>query len=386
MSTERPSLCFVSRELYNYLFPGGRERAGGAERQQSLLAPELRDRGYGVAAITGRFDDTRHETVDGVEVWKGLSTDSCQTVRAVPRRALGLFRTMRAVDADVYYVRGSQFLLCLTDICARLLGSRVVFAVANDIDVDPDHLAERHPIQRGCYRRSLRRVTVLAQTAHQQEMLRSEFDVSAEVVPCGYELPPASSIPPAEGREFVLWVGRLNRRHKRPDRFLDLAAALPDREFCMVAAQGPDPAYNNEIRERADHLDNLQFEGYVPPDEIHDYYRRAALLVNTSETEGFSNVFLEAWRVGTPVVSLEFTLDGLIPERDIGRHAGSMDKLVRDVATLAEDPALRERLGSNCRELMRERFEISRVVDQFEDAVFGDERHRGNTAEERSKA
>jgi len=370
MNAADPSLCFVSRELYNYLFPGDRERAGGAERQQYLLGQELRDRGYEVRAITGRFDDTRHETVDGIEVWNSLSPDACQQVRAVPRRALRLFRAMRAADADVYYVRGSQFLLCLTDLCARVLGSRVVFAVANDIDVDPEHLAGRHPIQRLCYRRSLRRVTVLALTSYQQELLRSEFGVSAEVVPAGYELPPASSVVPAEEREFVLWVGRLNRRHKRPGRFLELAAALPDHEFRMIAAQGPDPAFNSEIRARAGRLDNLRFEGYVQPDEIHDYYRRATLLVNTSETEGFGNVFLEAWRVGTPVVSLEFTLDGLIPEQDVGRHAGSMDQLVTDVATLSGDPVVRDRLGGNCRRLVRDRFEISTVTDRFESAVF----------------
>jgi glycosyltransferase involved in cell wall biosynthesis len=386
MTTERPAVCFVSRELYNYLFPDRRERAGGAERQQYLLGRELRERGYRVSAITGQFDDRGSETIDGFEVRKALAPAPCETIREVPSRLLGLFRAMRAVDADVYYVRGSQFLLCLTDLSARLLGSRVVFSVANDLDVDPDHLAERHPLQRRCYRRSLRRATVLAQTTDQQAMLADEFDVSAPVVPAGYELPPASSVLPADQRAFVLWVGRLNHDHKRPDRFLDLAAALPDREFCMVAAPGPDEAYNRTIRERAATLDNLRFEGYVPPDEIHDYYRRAALVVNTSETEGFGNVFLEAWRVGTPVVSLKFTLDGLIPERNIGRHAGSMDRLVRDVTTLADDPVLRERLGSNCRDLMREKFEISRVVDQFEDAVFGDERHRGNTAEERSKA
>lgn len=368
MAAER--LCFVSRELYNYLFPDRRERAGGAERQQYLLGRELLDRGYEVCAITGQFDDSRRETVDGFEVWKALSPESCETVPAVPRRLLALYRAMRAAAADVVYVRGSQFLLCLTAVCARPLGARVVFAVANDTDVDPDHVDSRHWLQRRCYRRALRRVTVLAQTSHQRALLRSEFDVTAPVVPAGYELPPESTILPADEREFVLWVGRLNRDQKRPDRFLHLAAALPGHEFVMVAAPGPDELYNERIRERAGGIDNLRFEGYVPPDEVHRYYRRATVVVNTSNTEGFGNVFLEAWRVGTPVVSLHHTLDDLISERAVGRHAGSMDQLVTDVAALLANPATRERLGTNGRQLVCDRFEMASVADEFENAVF----------------
>ena len=48
--------------------------------------------------------------------------------------------------------------------------------------------------------------------------------------------------------------------------------------------------------------DHVEFLGWIPPDKIHTYYRRASVFVMPSLMEGFGLVFLEAMTQGLPVI------------------------------------------------------------------------------------
>ncbi len=48
--------------------------------------------------------------------------------------------------------------------------------------------------------------------------------------------------------------------------------------------------------------DQVEFLGWIPPDKIHTYYRRASVFVMPSLMEGFGLVFLEAMTQGLPVI------------------------------------------------------------------------------------
>src|SRR5690606_5922774 len=50
---------------------------------------------------------------------------------------------------------------------------------------------------------------------------------------------------------------------------------------------------------------------------------RATMLINTSEWEGFPNIFLEAALSGTPIVSLAIDPDGLLSQKHCGFTARS---------------------------------------------------------------
>jgi glycosyltransferase involved in cell wall biosynthesis len=360
-------VCFISPKIHNFLDAGAASGAGGAERQQYLLGTELLDRGHCVSLVTRNFDGgARHEQSEGFDIWK--TVPDVRGVTNAPWKALRVLDTLRRVDADVYYVRGNDFLTMVTGAFCRLASGRFVYSVSSDANVDPEALGSFHPLHRRAFLSAIRGADgVVAQTAHQRDVLAAAHGIDSTVIPNGYEVPPRDDVLDHAAREYVLWIGRMARDQKRPERYFHLARELPDVPFVMVGPPNDDEeAYFERLDAEAETIPNLEFVGFVPPDEVDEYYRRASLLVNTSAAEGFPNTFLEAWRYATPVVSLSYDLDGKLTDGILGRHSGSMDALVADVTELARDEEARAELGWRARGYVVDHYSMDTFVDEYE--------------------
>ncbi len=361
-------ICFVSDTLYTYFASGFEQGVGGAERQQYLITQQLHDDGFPISVLTLDYDDsTSPELVDGIEVWKEIP-DLRGTLKA-PAKAARLLHALWKVDADLYYVRGNDFLCIITALYCRLANSKFVYAVANDSNIEPEHLRDRNSVFTKLYRSSIASAdTVTVLTPHQKDVLSRSHNIDSTVVPCGYDLPPEDELLSHENRKFVLWVGRLDQDQKKPERYLRLAENNPEVPFVMIGPpdnDDEDRSYFNTISKKAESIDNLEFIEFVPPDEIHEYFREASLLVNTSDYEGFGNVLLEAWRYATPVVTLKYTLHGVINEQNVGIQANNFNDLIQIVRELHIDPRKRSTMGSNGRQLVKETYSIGAVIDQY---------------------
>jgi glycosyltransferase involved in cell wall biosynthesis len=188
------------------------------------------------------------------------------------------------------------------------------------------------------YLYGLRRAdVVIAQTRTQVRMLDESFGVRASALPMPCSGPSESEyVPPSwdpGGR--VLWVGRVCPI-KRPDRLLEVAEACPTLTFEVVGPVGDD-AYSAEIAAKARNRPNVTFLGRASRAEMDACYRRASVLLCTSDREGFPNTFIEAWSHGVPAVSTHDP-DGTIAALGLGAVASPA------AAPLAA--ALQELLGS----------------------------------------
>jgi glycosyltransferase involved in cell wall biosynthesis len=212
---------------------GGRNsHIGGIERQQSLMAKWLAKRGWRVSMIVWDEGQPRDEVVDGVRVIKMCRTDAgIRGVRFFHPKWTSLVHALRAADADVYYHNCGEYVTGQVALWCRRHGRKFVYSVANDPDCDPK-LPEMHTLrERFLYRYGLRRAdSVIAQTQKQQAMLREGFGLESAVLPMPCPGPAdadcAAPAPPIPNRSRILWVGRICEQ-KRPDRLIELAAALP---------------------------------------------------------------------------------------------------------------------------------------------------------------
>jgi glycosyltransferase involved in cell wall biosynthesis len=339
-------VAFVAPQILSWLGPDGTAAAaGGAERQQALLARELARRGVDVSFVTldtdGFGEGESHVAPSGADfsfrVHRACRpSDGFPFIRFFHPRLTSLWRALRAADADVYYQRCAGMLTGVVGSFCRTHGRGFVFSSAHESDCDPRTLAIRNPRDRALYFMGLRRASaVIAQTEDQRRLFRERLSIDAIVIrnAAVAKERPAGSSP----RRHVLFVAAL-RPWKRPEWFIELARRMPGTPFVMAGGAEPGRAgYARRVREAAAHVPNLRHLGALSPSEIEALQREALAFVSTSEREGFPNTTLEAWAAGTPVFSATDP-DSCIARSGGGAVAPDLDGLARCVAAGLENP------------------------------------------------
>ncbi|HEV8112095.1 MAG TPA: glycosyltransferase family 4 protein [Planctomycetota bacterium] len=150
-----------------------------------------------------------------------------------------------------------------------------------------------------------------------------------------------------EGPRYLLTICRL-MVWKRVDAIIEALTRLPDDVQLLVAGDGDMLDAWKALAARLGLAERVRFLGNVPHESIPLLIRASEIFVLNSEYEGLSHTLIEVQTLGTPIVASrvcgnpEVVADGetgfLVDPRDL---AG----LVRAIATLLEDPALRERFA-----------------------------------------
>jgi glycosyltransferase involved in cell wall biosynthesis len=171
-----------------------------------------------------------------------------------------------------------------------------------------------------------------------------------------------------------LVIGKIARlfKLKGHDDLFSVAPELirqnPRIKFLLVG----DGAWRRKLEGRARSLGlekRVVFAGLVPPEEVPRYVGVMDALAHLSLREGLPRALPQALAAGKPVVAYdcdgarEACFDGetgfLLRPGDLG---GLSNRLLR----LANDAALRERLGQSGRKFARENFPVERMVDALE--------------------
>jgi glycosyltransferase involved in cell wall biosynthesis len=177
-----------------------------------------------------------------------------------------------------------------------------------------------------------------------------------------------AALGPAQDDVFVLgFVGRLERV-KRPDRFLRMLAALPERSANrrFVGAILGSGSMRGELERLAVDLglgERVRFLGHR--DHAQSLIAALDALVLTSDHEGLPMVLLEAMRSGTPVVA---TSVGGVPEV-LGPTPWTVlpteeARLASIVAQLAADDRAREEWSAALTTTFRSKYTIAAAADR----------------------
>ena len=128
--------------------------------------------------------------------------------------------------------------------------------------------------------------------------------------------------------------------------------------------KGYDDLYR-KLEGEARTIDNVQFIGAVPYGEVNAYFLRAKLFLNTSDSEGFPNSFLQAWVRSVPVVSY-FDPDGLIASKGLGISVNTQDDFAEALSRLLERDDERLRIGQRGRQFVIDHYGSRTIVRDYE--------------------
>jgi len=367
-----PRVCFYAPLLWPLWSEGRVPFTGGAEVQQARIARGLAARGLEVTVVSCDFGQPSPVTVHGVRVLRSYRVDAgWPVVRFFHPRLTGAFSALAAADADVYYVRGASLEAGVAYEAARLRGAAFVFGAASAHDALRTLPELANPRDRLWYRRALRgAAAVMAQTEVQQRLFREHYGVESRVVRNLVEMPEPPADPGANAD--VVWIGTY-KPLKRPDWFLALARELPRVRFVMCGVVPPPPASPaawEAANRAAAECPNLVVRGFLDHDAVPALLRSAALFVQTSPAEGFSNTMLEAWASGVPTVACADP-DGIVARERLGQQVSTPEELTRAVGEWMADPARRREAGERARAHVRAHHDPERVLAQMVE-VFGE--------------
>lgn len=367
-----PAICFVGLDNLPALAPEfANLTMGGAQLQQTILARGLVARGFDVSMVVADLGQPEGATWHGIRTHKAYAPAAgLPVLRFVHPRLTKVWAGMRRAAADIYYCSCAGLLPGQLALYARWARRpvRTVFRMAHDSDARPRELRIPNRRGRALYRYGLPRMDlILAQTESQQAGMQHNLGLRSQVIRSLVEIP---ALPDAVDRDIdVLWISNL-RPFKRPQMYLELARSLPQHRLHM--AGGTQPRHERlyeELEAQARQIPSLTFHGPVAYAETNRLLLRARVLVNTSETEGFPNTYLQAWARGIPVVGT-FDPDGIIAREGVGIVARDAAGLREAVLALLSDATRWQEISRRCRDYVQ-RTHGEGAIDQYAEALLG---------------
>jgi len=363
------NICFIANSAYGAITGGQSGHIGGVERQTSMMAQWLAERGYKVSIIT--WDEGQDDGIEikGVRVFRMCRKDAgIKGLRFFWPKWTSLIAAMKRADADIYYQNCGEYVTGQVALWCRRHGRKFIYSVASDPDCD-DGLPKMHTLrERILYRYGLKAADkIIVQTRRQRDMLYANFKSDSVVIPMPCPGPSEDEYAECErernGLPRVLWIGRICEV-KRPDRLLELAKICPDLDFDLVGPVG-NSEYARSIRRRANDIKNVHFHGPVERECVPEFYKKASVMCCTSDFEGFPNTFLEAWSYGLPVVST-FDPDNLIAERGLGKVGKDIIELADGIHELLDIYEQWRKSSQSAREYYLENHVLNKTMEQFE--------------------
>jgi glycosyltransferase involved in cell wall biosynthesis len=278
-------------------------------------------------------------------------------------------------DHDIYCMRSYKYDYLTRKICTRPATPYCIFPCLASV---VRNSGGGFPLKWVSYSEKKREIAlnqrfdrmVVVTTYMRDELLRNGFD--SERIEIHAPVPRAgdpnlrSSF---SNRNLIIYAGQIIRG-KGVDVLLEALAQVRSPFECIILGDGNHKAYCEELSRKLGLADRVHFKGFIPQEELKDYYRECSVVALSSVwPEPIATIGLEVMRYALPVVAFDaggikdWLIDGqngyLVPWMDRAAFAGRIDELLQD-----KEKA--KRLGEAGLELVSERYDFPQYIVDLE--------------------
>lgn len=319
--------CFYGYDILG-AFKG--QTKGGGELQIVLLAKSLALKGHEVVIIDP-CTETDYVDQEGIKIlsvpnWnKGF-----RGFRMLFTRIPALWKVFSAQKADYYYVRMSAYLHLIPYRAAKKHGGKFIQAVACDLDVLS--IRKRFKYQYKTDFKLFHFLTVsLPSDLVLQYLLKKSDYVILQHQGQKFESPSIqgkivvfpnvidrNNLPVVlnPSKKYFIHVGSLTTL-KGSGNLHKLIGMLNSKDTLVIVGQ-PNDKKSKIILDQINKVSNVIVKQRLSHNETLELIANAKALINTSNFEGFPNIFLEAWANGVPVISLRVNPGDVFYKYDLG--------------------------------------------------------------------
>lgn len=172
--------------------------------------------------------------------------------------------------------------------------------------------------------------------------------------------------------KFILLTVNFLHPRKRIDLFLRAFAELNmPNAIALVVGAGPEKDALQALVRELGLAERVHFTGFIPDEELPALYGASDVYVHTCKNESFGLSVLEASAAGLPVVAVnEGGPREIIADGETGLLVDATpDALANALRALANDPALRERMGEAGRQRAAANYSWERGAREFLNVV-----------------
>ncbi|MFT4850170.1 MAG: hypothetical protein ACI83B_002722 [Sediminicola sp.] len=169
-------------------------------------------------------------------------------------------------------------------------------------------------------------------------------------------------------RPYFIWIGNI-KRHKAPEAYLQACRAFDQAgvDF-LIAGSIYDREYDH-FKDEDSLPKNFYYLGQLEITNANAAIKGALALVHTCRPEGFPNVFLQAWALGKPVVSLNFDPQGIIKEYGVGFHSVTPSQFLIDLKHVAKAIDLKDEYSRISLALTAVKFNRQKNIDSLIEVI-----------------
>ncbi len=345
---------------------------GGAEQQISLLVPELIKRGHEVHYIYISYNSCNPEPTINVNLHPVKVKKYVRKLRPnIVLYTTAICKILKNIKPDVIYQQAKPALCGIAAKYAKNNNCKLIWHIAARGDVLPYyHKSFKTMIfdylDRKCAEYGIRNADyIVGQATYQDNLLFENYSKRCAAIIGNWHPMPKEKCNKKLPIK-VVWVANI-KRHKQPRIYIDLVEKmqnLDNVDFYMVG-RPISGGYQQMIERRINKLDNLKYLGEISNDGVNRLLSRSHVFVSTSQSEGFSNTFIQAWMHNLPVVSLNSDPDDILKEKRIGLHSKNFEQLVCDVELLVKDDMLRNKMGDRARFYAEHNHSISENIGKL---------------------
>ena len=282
-----------------------------------------------------------------------------------------LLHTLKALNPHTIYQHVGCAYTGVAAYYCKKHACNLVWHIASDIDVEPANFSlpahfSLHYLDKKILEYGLRNARfIVGQTQHQAKLIEKYYHRELTDLVRNFHPLPSESLE-KEKCVKVLWIANV-KKIKQPEIFLKLADDLShlNVQFVMMGAAQGEASWRNKTISRMNSTPNIEYLGALPQDEVNALLAKSHILVNTSQYEGFSNTFIQAWMRRVPVISYNVDPDQLLNETGLGACAGGdYQYLVKQLEELIINETKRNQMGLKAQKYANE-FHSNRNVERL---------------------
>ncbi len=350
-------ILFYDKGIIN-LLQKEEKASGGAAVQTYGWARGLQEIGHDVWLMTNpAINGALKEENQGLKLIPLFNENKgIRWIRWFYYRFPDIYSKIKAVQPDYLYQSVPGWGCFLLGLICKQLHIKYLLRISNDYFLDHrirrNHsFLNRYFLKKGINMTDL----ILCQNNYQLELIQKHFPEKKTIKisnPVIYT-PGKHSKEIREQKKYIAWLG-LFQYQKNLKLLYEIAQLLKEEQFHIAGKDSSsiDPTTRYYLKE-LQQLPNVTFRGFLDRKAVLEFLQNAKFLLNTSHYEGFSNTFLEAMIVGTPILSSHnVNPDGIIENHQLGviyHDASDLKDKLKKVS-----PQYYQQMASNVEEYVAE--------------------------------